>query len=113
MTNLLNLLKNSKRGTSKIFNDNVNGILYQHWKDDKVVSFTLALMLIGDGGTTQQCGKDKAEFTCLNALISQNQYMGYADLVDFDKKLGMDLQLKEELRNGTNKDFLVYWTSFK
>ncbi len=70
--------------------------------------FSSALPLVEDGVTSQQFGEDKVEFPCLNSLISYYQYMGDVDLVDFNEKMVGDLQQTEDLRNGTNMDFLVY-----
>ncbi len=41
-----------------------------------------------------------------------NKFMGYLDLVHFDKLIVGDLQQRELSRNGTNKDSLVYWISW-
>ncbi len=48
-------------------------------------SFLSKLPLVGDGVTHCQWRIDKVEFTCSNELISYNKYLGYVDVVDFDK----------------------------
>ncbi len=79
----MNFSKSSERGMSKDFYNRVIGILFGQWKCNKVVS---SLPSVGDGVTTRQCGKNKVEFPCPNALIEYNKYMGNVDLVDFNKK---------------------------
>ncbi len=44
----------SKRGTSKINCDKINGILFGQWKDNEVVFFISKLSLVGNGFTTCQ-----------------------------------------------------------
>ncbi len=63
--------------------------------------FTLPLFV--NSTTMQQSGSKKISFACPKALQAYNKYLGYMDLVDFDKK-SEDLFLKNVVsRNGTNK----------
>ncbi len=41
---------------------------------------------VGNGVTTCWCEKDKKNFTCLKTLQAYNHFIGYMDLIDFDKK---------------------------
>ncbi len=53
----------------------------------------------------QQCGSEKVSFTSPNALKKYNIYMRYANLVDFDKKIGGSFTQKGCFKNGMRKAF--------
>ncbi len=104
----MNHLKTSERSVSKIHYDLINGILFGQWKYNKVVSFISALLLVGSGITIYQCDRDKVKFTCPKALQAYNQFMGYVDLVGFDKKIGNSLPKGNISKKSTKKGLLLY-----
>ncbi len=55
------------------------------WKDNKVVFFIFFYCWLA---LVQQCNspEEKMFFLCPEALQAYDKYMGYVDLVDFDKK---------------------------
>ncbi len=87
-TNVTNLLRTIARGKSKTFYNPINGILFRQWKDNEVVSFISSLSFVGNVTTMWQCGSKKVPFNCPKALQAYNKYMGYVDLIDFDKRKG-------------------------
>ncbi len=84
----MNLSKSATRGDSKTFYNPINGLLFGQWKDNKAVSFISNLLLVSNGTTMQQNGSKKNSLTCPKALQGYNRYIGYVDLIDFDKKIG-------------------------
>ncbi len=100
------LLKLATRSNLKTFYNPIKGLLFGQCKDNKVVSFISMQPLVGNDTTMQQCESNNISSTCPKALQAYNTYMGYVDLVDFDKKLE-DLLLKKVVsRNGTRKAIL-------
>ncbi len=63
------------------------------------MSLISSLLLVDNMRTMQQCGSKKVAFTCPKALHTYNEYMRYADLVDFVKKKEDCLQKKVVSRN--------------
>ncbi len=57
-------------------------------EDNKIVSFISSLPLVRNGTTMPQCGSKTVSFSCPKAFQPYIKYMGYVDLVDFDKKIG-------------------------
>ncbi len=97
---VMNLSTSANRGESKTCYNPINGILFGQWKDNKVVSFISTLALVGNGTTMRECGSEKVLITCPKALQAYNKYMGYVDLVDFDKNIGRSFTHKSGFKNG-------------
>ncbi len=70
--NVMNLSKTVARGKSKKFYNPINGILFDQWKVNNLVSFISSLPVVGNGTTTQQCGSKKVPFSCPKALQAYN-----------------------------------------
>ncbi len=68
--------------------DPANKILFGQWRDNKVVSFVSTLPLVGGESVTHWCGREVKTFKCPSPLCAYNQFMGYVDLVDYDKQIG-------------------------
>ncbi len=69
--------------------DQVNEILFGQWRDNKVVLFVSMLPLVGEESVMYQCARELKTFKCPSALCKYNRFMGYIDLVDYDKKIGI------------------------
>ncbi len=53
-----------------------------------------------------QCGSKKIPFSCPKALQAYNKYMGYVDLVDFDKNMGGSFTEKSHFKKWYKKGYL-------
>ncbi len=62
--------------------------------------------MVGNCTTMQQSDSKKICLTCPKALQAYNKYMGYVDLVDFDKKLVFFLPQNVVSRDDTIKAIL-------
>ncbi len=98
--------KKGERGECLTKYDPVNEILFGQWRDNKVVSFVSSLPLVGEELITQRCGREVKEFKCPSALCAYNRFMGYVDLVDYDKKIGGGFMSRPHFKKWYKKGFL-------
>ncbi len=49
--------------------------------------------------------QQKVLFSCPKPLHAQNQFMGFIDMVNFDKRSEVHFQPRDTSKNGTRKDF--------
>ncbi len=80
--------KKGERGECWTKYDPVNEVLFGQWRDNKVVSFVSTLPLLAEETVPRRCGREVKTFKCPSALCAYNRFMGYVDLVDYNKKIG-------------------------
>ncbi len=80
--------------------------VFCQWGDIKVVSIVSTLLLLGEETVSFWCGREVKTFKCPSALCAYNRFMGYVDLVDYDKKIGGGFTSRPHFKKWYKKGFL-------